>query len=334
MEYLHLVSITILASIISTFILTTCYALLFSPILLLPKNLSEKSKIVLLISIITPIITSIINSIYIFGVFFFMYKYFYSSDILFNIVRLICSCTISIYTFVMFTKKDPTELNKISTLNIICSVIALAISFYFTQNIYLILIPFIFQFQIINFAYSNSKKLLKGESDKCNFKVYKMKAKLKYSMNEEKHTILELNSKALLDCEGYIVSREYFVQFCEVVATFIILFLGFTEFYQIFICNLFIGILSAFIYTIIPLYKIKFIPIFSILFGTFIFRFFIQFIILGICSITIFNNWQILMYYIITRIIVSTFVNMSTGYHQTLKQNNEIADYVLKQYTK
>lgn len=159
--------------------------------------------------------------------------------------------------------------------------------------------------------------------------VYKTKAGLKYSMDDSKHVLLEIHPDSLDLCEGYIVAREYFLTLCPVIATFIILFLGYTKFYQIFGINIIAAVLSALFCRIFPVYKIPGISFISAMFGFFILRFFIHFIVIGILSFTVFKNGWILLYYIISAPIASTISTILTGYNQMLKQNNEIADYVL-----
>lgn len=159
--------------------------------------------------------------------------------------------------------------------------------------------------------------------------IYKMKAGLKYSMERNRHLELEENPDLLTTCEGHIVGREYFLQLCPVIATFIILFLGYTKFYQIFGVNIVVAILSAVLCRMLPLYKIPLFSVISIFWGMLILRFFVHFIIIGILSFTIFKNGWIFMYYIISELISDPISALLTGYHQMLKQNNEIADYVL-----
>ena len=166
------------------------------------------------------------------------------------------------------------------------------------------------------------------------FKIYKTKSGLKYSMDKKRHDELESNLKFLIHCEGYIVTREYFIQLCIVVATFIFLFLWYTKFYQIFCCNIIIGIISMLLYKMLPLYKIMIIPMISSFFGVFVFRFFIHFIIIGILSFTIFDNGWIFIYCIISGVFTNIIISLLDGYKQTLKQNNEIADYVLDEKNK
>ncbi len=160
-------------------------------------------------------------------------------------------------------------------------------------------------------------------------RIYKMKSGLKYSMDKKTHEELELVPKSLLICEGCIVAREYFIQFHQVVAILILVFLGYTRFYQILWCDLIVGVLYMFVYRILPLYTIITVSIISNFFGVFIFRFFIHFVIIGILSFTVLNNSWIFVYYIFSRIITFTTLSIINGYKQTLKQNNEIADYVL-----
>ncbi|MBO7238070.1 MAG: hypothetical protein J6U96_02105 [Elusimicrobiaceae bacterium] len=160
-------------------------------------------------------------------------------------------------------------------------------------------------------------------------KIYQMQALLKYSMDETLHSELELNPDSLTTCEGLIVGREYFLQLCPIIATFVIMFLGYTKFYQILGCNLIVGIVTALICRIFPLYKILTLSMLSIFCGMFILRFFIHFAIMGILAFTLFKNGWILVYFIIARIISGLISSLLTGYQQMLKQNNEIANYVL-----
>lgn len=160
-------------------------------------------------------------------------------------------------------------------------------------------------------------------------KIYQMKALLKYSMDETIHSELELKPDSLITCEGLIVGRESFLQLCPIIVTFVSVFLGYTKFYQILICNLMVGIVTVLICRIFPLYKILTLSMLSIFGGMFILRFFIHFAIMGILAFALFKNGWIFVYFIIARIISDLISSSLTGYQQMLKQNNEIANYVL-----
>ena len=63
------------------------------------------------------------------------------------------------------TKNDPTPINQATTGWLMIALIFLSVAFYFTQSIYLVLIPFAFQIPVIFLSYITAKATIHAQNE-------------------------------------------------------------------------------------------------------------------------------------------------------------------------
>ena len=173
--------------------------------------------------------------------------------------------------------------------------------------------------------------VLKGEIImQSGIKKFRTRSGLNFAMDEELYYSVAEKEQTLDKTEWHIMAGEYFPQIMRFAATLILLLYGKFDFVSIFLTNVCVEVISTLIWFALPIYKIPAVSLIFSLIGQTVFRFFIHFIAIGVFSFTIFNDWKIILFSIISGIVASVLNSLIFGYRFSAKRNNDIAKFVLK----
>ncbi len=163
-----------------------------------------------------------------------------------------------------------------------------------------------------------------------NFKKYRTRSGLNFAMDEGLYCSIAKKEQTLDKTEWHIMAGEYFPQIMRFVATLILLFYGKYDLVSILLTNVSVGVICTLIWFALPIYKIPAVSLTFSLIGQTFFRFFVHIIVIGVLSFTIFNDWKVILFSIISGIVASVLNSLIFGYRFSARRNNDIAKYVLK----
>ena len=163
-----------------------------------------------------------------------------------------------------------------------------------------------------------------------NMKKWQTRSGLNFVMDETLYYAVIENETAYYRMETHIMAGENFPQIMRFIATLIVLFNGHFDFASIFLTNLITEITFTLLWFTLPLCKIPGISLIFTLIGQIVFRFLIHISIIVILSLTIFSNWVIIPFCLISGTIVFILSSYIFGYKFSANRNNNIAKYVLK----
>lgn len=163
-----------------------------------------------------------------------------------------------------------------------------------------------------------------------NIKKWRTRSGLNFAMDEELYCSVSEDEQAFDKMEWHIMAGEYFPQIMRFVGTLILLFNGKFDFISILLTNVCVGVFCTLIWFAVPFYKVSGISLFLALVGQTVFRFFLHIIAIVVLSLTVFSDWKIILFSLISDIIASILNSLIFGYRFSAKRNNDIAKYVLK----
>ena len=163
-----------------------------------------------------------------------------------------------------------------------------------------------------------------------NIKKFQTRSGLNFAMDENLYYSVAENENTLDKTEVHIMAETYFPQTIRFIATLILLFCEKSNFLSIFLINVGVEVLCNIIWVKIPLFKIPGFSIIFTLIGQTVFRFFLPTITIIILSLTVFDNWLIIVFYLISCLIVLMLSSLLFGYRFSVKRNNDIAQYVMR----
>ena len=127
-----------------------------------------------------------------------------------------------------------------------------------------------------------------------------------------------------------INSGLYFPQIVQFIYVLIGICKGHTSFKDIFLCSLLSGCFYTILWFLAKLYKIPGINFISCFIGSYIFKYFIHFIVITIVSLAVINDWKIIVYCLITGCVTSIIRILMFVKLSTVQYNDEVAIYVSK----
>lgn len=163
-----------------------------------------------------------------------------------------------------------------------------------------------------------------------NIKKWRTRSGLNFAMDEDLYYSVIENEQTLDRMETHIMAGEFFPQVTRFIGTLILLFNGKFDFISILLTNVCIEIVCRFLWVALPLYRIPGFSVLLTVIGQTVFRFFLHFITIIVLSLTIFDNWKIILFYIIVSVIVLIAGSLVFGYLFSVKRNNDIAKHVTK----
>lgn len=161
-------------------------------------------------------------------------------------------------------------------------------------------------------------KLLSGTNVELSEKVYD-------------ECYLEFEETKYFSFSNIINSGLYFPQIVQFVYVMIGICKGHTSFKDIFLSSLLTGVFYTIFWFWTKLYKlIPGISFISCFIGSYIFKYFIHFIVIVIVSLATMNDWKIIVYCLITGCVTSIIRSFLFVKLSTVKYNDEVAIYVSK----
>lgn len=160
-------------------------------------------------------------------------------------------------------------------------------------------------------------KLLSGTNVELSGKVYD-------------ECYLEFDEEKYFCFSNMINSGLYFPQIVQFIYVMIGICKGHTSFKDIFLCSLLSGCFYTILWFLVKLYKTPGINFISCFIGSYVFKYFIHFIVIAIVSLTAMNDWKIIVYCLITGCITSIIRSFLFVKLSTVKYNDEVAIYVSK----
>ena len=165
-----------------------------------------------------------------------------------------------------------------------------------------------------------------------NIKKFQTRSGLNFAMDESLYYSIAENENTLDKVEVHIMAETYFPQIMRFVATLILLFCGEYDFLSILLINVCVEVLCNVVWITIPLFKIPALSMIFTMIGQTIFKFFLPTIAIIILSLTVFDNWLIIIFYLISCFIALILDSLIFGYRFSAKHNNYIAQYVIDKY--
>ena len=167
MKYVFLLLIAIFGTFLFQIIYCLISVICMAPIFFLISKFcnSKFSFFCRILLLLAAIMSACLTSFFIYFIYFYMYKYFSGDSIILNILTLLCCYILSISGLMYLTKNDPTPINQATTGWLMIALIFLSVAFYFTQSIYLVLIPFAFQIPVIFLSYITAKATIHAQNE-------------------------------------------------------------------------------------------------------------------------------------------------------------------------
>lgn len=163
-----------------------------------------------------------------------------------------------------------------------------------------------------------------------SLKKWRTRSGLNYAMDEDLYYSIIENETYLDKVEMHIMSGEFFPQIIRFIAILLLLFNNTFEFTSILYTDVCVGILSTVLWFIVPLYKIPGVSCVLVMLGQTVFRYCLHIVLIVILSLTIFSNWKIILFCLISGFIYYILSSCIFGYLFSSKRNNNIARFVLK----
>ena len=156
---------------------------------------------------------------------------------------------------------------------------------------------------------------------------------MNFAMNENLYEQVCYNDSQGLTLDVFetiLNAGAYFPQINRFIATLVLLFMGYRDWLSILLVNIVVGGISTFIWHHSSLYKIYGLTSAYFFGGAVICKNFLHLILLLILSIFVFHNWKICLIVILAGLVSSAIESLLSGYRNTYKQNNEIAEYSIE----
>lgn len=164
------------------------------------------------------------------------------------------------------------------------------------------------------------------------YKVFKTRSGLKYALNEDLYSSVICNDEKgeTLDLfETFLLAGEYFPQINRFIAMVILFLSGNASIVSLLIVNLIVGIASELLWNHSSLYKLRPLSMFYMLLGQTVFKWCIHIVIIICLAIFISNNWLLALFSIIFGILTNIIGAFVSGYNNTYKHNNNMANYAI-----
>ena len=156
---------------------------------------------------------------------------------------------------------------------------------------------------------------------------------MNFAMNENLYEQVCYNDSQGLTLdifETILNAGAYFPQINRFVATLVLLFLGYRDWVSIFLVNILIGGISTFVWHHSSMYKIYGMTSAYFFIGAIIFKNFLHIVLFLVLAIFVFHDWKICLAVILAGLVSSAIESWMSGYRNTYKQNNEIAEYSIE----